>query len=147
MLCDGNRPNEHRPRERVCAEILVSLSQSCIELKGRGLMEASNLSGGSRTIMRGPVKPCEGRFDDELQAVLEKNRDRAQWATYRCEVCGISIGATRDQGGRWGPEQHWPSVKYLPSATSDKKQRAPGGSASTENAWSPPNDASSSSQR
>jgi len=58
-----------------------------------------------------PAKACEGRFSDEVQEVLTKNRDRAQWANYTCEVCGLSIGAVRDKG-KWVPEQHWPTVKY-----------------------------------
>jgi hypothetical protein len=82
--------------------------------------------------MKGPVKPCEGRFNEEVQAVLEKNKDRAQWANYKCEVCGVSVGATLDRG-RWIPEQHWPSVKYISSASNDKKQQVPVGCESTEN--------------
>lgn len=60
--------------------------------------------------MRGPVKPCSGRFSEELQAVLIQNKDRAQWAMHTCEVCGLSVGAVQVQG-KWVPEQHWPSVK------------------------------------
>jgi hypothetical protein len=58
-----------------------------------------------------PAKACEGRFSDEVLEVLNKNRDRAQWANYTCEVCGVAIGAVRDKG-KWVPEQHWPTVKY-----------------------------------
>jgi hypothetical protein len=74
--------------------------------------------------MKGPVKPCEGRFSDELQAVLNRNRDRAQWANHTCEVCGLAVGAKQDRG-KWIPEQHWPSVEYQPSKTTDKKQEIP----------------------
>ena len=63
--------------------------------------------------MRGPVKPCSGRFSEEVQAVLIQNRDRAQWAVHTCEVCGISVGAVEVRG-KWVPEQHWPSVKGAP---------------------------------
>jgi hypothetical protein len=58
-------------------------------------------------------KPCEGRFSDEVQEVLNKNRERAQWANHRCETCGLWIGAVQDRG-KWVPEQHWSSVKYHP---------------------------------
>ena len=60
-----------------------------------------------------PVKPCEGRFSDELQGVLTRNRNREQWAMYTCEVCGASVGVVQVQG-KWVPEQHWPSVTYAP---------------------------------
>ena len=66
-----------------------------------------------------PAKPCGGFFRDELQTVLTQNRDRAQWATYSCEVCGVSVGAVQVQG-KWVPEQHWPSVKYPPRNAVDK---------------------------
>lgn len=66
-----------------------------------------------------PAKPCDGRFRDELQAVLNQNRDRAQWATHTCEVCGVSVGAVKDQG-KWVPEQHWLSVKYPPRNAVEK---------------------------
>lgn len=60
-----------------------------------------------------PVKPCDGRFSDDLQGVLTRNRDREQWAVYTCQVCGATVGAVQDKG-RWVPEQHWPSVTYPP---------------------------------
>jgi hypothetical protein len=69
-----------------------------------------------------PAKPCEGRFTDELQSVLTQNTDRAQWATYACEVCGVSVGAIKVQG-KWVPEQHWPSVKYPPRKPVEKGSR------------------------
>ena len=69
------------------------------------------------------VKPCEGRFSDELQVVLTRNRDRDQWANHACEICGVTVGAKIDKG-RWVPEQHWPSVKYQPRNGNEKKQRA-----------------------
>ena len=68
-----------------------------------------------------PVKACEGRFSDEVLAVLSRNRDRAQWANYTCEVCGAAVGATQDRG-KWVPEQHWPSVKYPSRNATQKKQ-------------------------
>jgi hypothetical protein len=68
-----------------------------------------------------PAKPCEGRFSDEVQEALSRNRDRDQWANHRCEVCGIAVGATQNKG-KWVPEQHWPSVKYHPRNGTDKKQ-------------------------
>ncbi len=69
--------------------------------------------------MPAPVKPCEGRFSEELQATLASNKDRVQWAVHPCEVCGVEVGATLDKG-KWVPEQHWPSVKY-PRKTVEKK--------------------------
>ena len=68
-----------------------------------------------------PVKACEGRFSDEVQEALSRNRDRAQWANHTCEVCGASVGATLDKG-KWVPEQHWPSVKYPARNATQKKQ-------------------------
>jgi hypothetical protein len=68
-----------------------------------------------------PAKPCEGRFSDEVQAVLSRNRDRVQWANHTCEVCGAAVGATQNRG-KWVPEQHWPSVKYHSRNATDKKQ-------------------------
>lgn len=74
--------------------------------------------------MPAPAKPCEGRFHEDLQEVLTKNRDRAQWANHRCEVCGLEVGAVIVKG-LWVPEQHWPSVKYHPKSSSEKKKAAP----------------------
>jgi hypothetical protein len=68
-----------------------------------------------------PVKPCEGRFSDEVLTALSSNRDRAQWANHTCEVCGAAVGATQNRG-KWVPEQHWPSVKYHSRHATDKKQ-------------------------
>jgi hypothetical protein len=68
-----------------------------------------------------PVKPCVGRFSDELQAALAQNIDRAQWNTHACEVCGVSVGAIQ-VSGKWVPEQHWPSVKYPVRNAHDKKR-------------------------
>ena len=59
------------------------------------------------------AKACEGRFSDEVQLILTKNSERAQWANHACEVCGLSVGAVLDKG-KWVPEQHWSSVKYSP---------------------------------
>ena len=60
-----------------------------------------------------PVKPCEGQFSNELQEVLTKNRNREQWATHPCELCGALVGAVQAHG-KWVPEQHWHSVTYPP---------------------------------
>jgi hypothetical protein len=79
--------------------------------------------------MPGPVKPCEGRFSDETQRVLNRNRDRAQWANHACEVCDLAVGAKQDRG-KWIPEQHWPSVKYHSSKATNKQQEIPGESVS-----------------
>jgi hypothetical protein len=59
------------------------------------------------------VKPCEGRFSDDLQEVLTRNRNREQWAVHTCENCGASVGAVQVHG-KWVPEEHWPSVTYPP---------------------------------
>lgn len=66
-----------------------------------------------------PLKPCDGHFVEGLQEILSKNQDRAQWATHPCEVCGAEVGAVW-AGGKWVPEQHWPSVKY-PARAAGKK--------------------------
>ena len=58
-----------------------------------------------------PVKPCEGRFSDDLQELLTRNRAREQWALHACQVCGTLAGAVQVQG-KWVPEQHWPTVTY-----------------------------------
>ncbi|HEY1986948.1 MAG TPA: hypothetical protein VGG85_16145 [Terracidiphilus sp.] len=68
-----------------------------------------------------PAKACEGRFSEEVQEILTKNIDRAQWANHTCQVCGLSVGAKQDRG-QWVPEQHWPSVKYHARGTAQKKQ-------------------------
>jgi hypothetical protein len=70
-----------------------------------------------------PVKPCEGRFSEEVLTALSRNRDRVQWANHKCEVCGAAVGATLDRG-KWVPEQHWPSVKYHARNGTEKKQDA-----------------------
>ena len=68
------------------------------------------------------AKPCEGRFSDDLQGVLNQNRDRAQWGIYTCESCGARVGAVQIQG-KWVPEQHWPTVKYPPRAPVTRSDR------------------------
>lgn len=70
-----------------------------------------------------PVKPCEGRFNDDLQVVLTQNRGRAQWALHTCQVCGAGVGAIQMQG-KWVPEQHWPSVRYQPRESGNKTTRS-----------------------
>ena len=69
-----------------------------------------------------PVKPCEGRFNDEVLAALSVNRDRFQWALHTCEVCGASVGAVQLKG-LWVPEQHWPTVKSRTRIMNEKKQK------------------------
>lgn len=66
-----------------------------------------------------PLKPCDGRLADDLQPILTRNHNRAQWANYTCEACGAEVGVVF-AGGKWVPEQHWPSVKYAPRATSSR---------------------------
>lgn len=80
-----------------------------------------------------PVKPCDGRFSDDLQAVLTRNRDREQWAVHTCLQCGISVGAVQVQG-KWVPEQHWPSVTYPPRNAATKRYDR---SATPQNASAP----------
>ena len=60
-----------------------------------------------------PAKPCDGRFSDDLQLLLQRNREREQWAVHPCQTCGAKVGAVMVQG-KWVPEQHWPSVIYPP---------------------------------
>lgn len=67
-----------------------------------------------------PVKPCEGRFSEDVLSQLGNDRGRSQWAVYTCEACGAKVGAVLDKG-KWSPEQHWPSVKYPARNVSDKK--------------------------
>ena len=67
-----------------------------------------------------PVKPCEGRFSEEVLSSLGNARDRSHWAVYTCEACGAAVGAVQDKG-KWLPEQHWPSVKYPARNVRDKK--------------------------
>ncbi len=68
-----------------------------------------------------PAKPCEGRLSDDAQAALTGNRNREQFAVQTCEVCGVRVRAIQNCG-KWVPEQHWPSVKYLSRVASDKKR-------------------------
>lgn len=60
-----------------------------------------------------PLKPCDGRFSEDLQEILTRNRNREQWAVHPCQSCGTSVGAVQIHG-KWVPEQHWPSVSYPP---------------------------------
>jgi len=78
-----------------------------------------------------PAKPCEGRFSDEVQQLLVKNTDRAQWANHSCEICGFSVGAKQDRG-KWVPEQHWPSVKIRPRTPNERKKNTPADAAVPE---------------
>ena len=67
-----------------------------------------------------PSKPCNGELSQETQQLLRKNRSRAQWGTYRCEVCGQMVGVL-DDGVQWIPEQHWPSIVYAPRDKDGRK--------------------------
>ncbi len=58
-----------------------------------------------------PAKPCDGRLNDELQPILNKNRNRAQWSEYPCAVCGLSVEVIEIKG-TWVPKPHWPSINY-----------------------------------
>lgn len=60
-----------------------------------------------------PLKPCDGSLSNELQEILQKNRDRAQWAAHPCQVCGQEVMVVQVKG-RWVPQAHWPSVTYRP---------------------------------
>jgi len=71
-----------------------------------------------------PAKPCDGRFSDEVQEVLNRNRDRDQWANHPCEICGVAVGAKMEKG-KWVPEQHWPTVKYIRNAAEKKRGNSP----------------------
>ena len=59
-----------------------------------------------------PLKPCVGTFSDETRKQLLSNRNREQWLSHPCEVCGQSVSA-RLEKGIWVPEPHWPSVRYV----------------------------------
>jgi len=71
-----------------------------------------------------PAKPCVGQFSDETIQALIANRDRAQWLTHPCTICGQQVGA-RIILGKWSPEQHWPSVHYVPRAKRAEKRPRP----------------------
>ena|SRR5579871_917349 len=74
----------------------------------------------NRRMMPIPVKPCVGRFSDELQVLLTRNHNREQWALHPCQLCGTAVGAVQVHG-TWVPEQHWPSVTYPPRNAVAKK--------------------------
>ena len=74
----------------------------------------------NRRMMRIPVKPCDGRFGDDLQEALTRNRNREQWGVHVCQLCGASVGAVQLHG-EWIPEQHWPSVTYPARNAAAKK--------------------------
>jgi hypothetical protein len=73
-----------------------------------------------------PSKPCNGELSQETQQVLRKNRSRAQWDTYRCDGCGRKVGV-QEVGGQWIPEQHWPSIVYLPRNKNGRTVKPVGG--------------------
>jgi hypothetical protein len=70
-----------------------------------------------------PAKPCAGLFSDETIAALVKNDDRAQWHPQVCSLCQQEIGA-RLVSGKWVPDQHWPSVRYVPRTRRTEKRAA-----------------------
>jgi hypothetical protein len=63
-----------------------------------------------------PVKPCDGHFSEDLQQLIRADKNRAQWASHPCEVCGLSVEPTQVKG-KWVPLPHWPSVSYRPRKT------------------------------
>ncbi len=63
--------------------------------------------------MPAPVKPCPAQFSETTIESLIRNQNREQWIPQKCELCGQSVGA-RQLMGKWIPEPHWPSVRYLP---------------------------------
>lgn len=71
-----------------------------------------------------PAKPCNGNFSEETIQALVANTDRAQWLQHRCEVCGQQIGG-RLAFGKWSPDPHWPSVKYVPRTRRVEKRIQP----------------------
>ena len=58
-----------------------------------------------------PLKPCEGQLSEDLQEILNKNRNREQWADHPCLICG-QVNGVKLVMGKWEPETHWPTVKY-----------------------------------
>ena len=71
-----------------------------------------------------PAKPCTGLFNEETVEALIKNNERAQWLPQTCNLCGQTIGA-RLVSGKWVPDQHWPSVHYVPRAKRGEKRATP----------------------
>jgi hypothetical protein len=69
-----------------------------------------------------PKKPCYGKLSDATLELLRANKNREQWATHRCEVCGIDVTA-KPEKGNWIAERHWPSVAYAPRKTGKQSAR------------------------
>ena len=67
-----------------------------------------------------PAKPCVGAFNEEIIASLQKNVGHAQWLAHPCAVCGQQVGA-KIALGKWTPEPHWPSVRYVSRAKRSPK--------------------------
>ena len=60
-----------------------------------------------------PSKPCDGKLTQEVQQAIQRNRNREQWASHRCETCGRNVGVELVMG-HWTTERHWPTVAYRP---------------------------------
>jgi hypothetical protein len=71
-----------------------------------------------------PAKPCVGQFSEETIQALIINTDRAQWLTHPCVICGQQVGG-RLVSGKWTPDQHWPSVHYVPRTKRAEKRTRP----------------------
>lgn len=67
------------------------------------------------------AKPCQGNFTEETVAALLADKDHAQWMMHTCAVCGQQVGAHIEKG-KWVPESHWPSVRYVPRAKRAEKR-------------------------
>ena len=59
-----------------------------------------------------PLKPCAGTFTDETVSLLLSNRNREQWQSFPCELCGQQVSPKLEKG-KWVPEPHWQSVRYV----------------------------------
>ncbi len=67
-----------------------------------------------------PAKPCAGTFSEETIQRLVKNDGHAQWLPQPCDLCGQQIGG-RILAGKWIPDPHWPTVRYVPRAKRNEK--------------------------
>jgi hypothetical protein len=71
-----------------------------------------------------PLKPCDGKISDVTQDALRRNRNREQWASHPCEVCGRTVGVELIMG-KWQPERHWPSVAYTARKSAAARSAVP----------------------
>jgi len=67
------------------------------------------------------AKPCAGHFSDDTVTALLADRDHAQWLMHACMQCSQQVGAHIEKG-KWVPEAHWPSVRYVPRAKRAEKR-------------------------